>query len=259
MTVLDRKSEVTRFQILVKVAAGQPQVKQSQIADSLGITPQAVSEYIKSLASEGMIRSGGRGQYTVTPLGVEAIIEGAMELKEYSEYVLNNVVGQVTVWAAIAREAVTKGDTVFLTMEEGILYAGPAGGGASGVAINDAREGEDVGVSGLAGLIPLQRADVTVVKVPSIAGGGSHAADLAALRASICGIVGVAGAEALAALQKAGVEPDALFGAQEAVVEAAIKGVAGTLVISEDLAPQAVQRIEAAGVKYHIVDAGVPK
>jgi putative transcriptional regulator len=254
MTVLDRKSEVTRFQILVKVAAGQPQVKQSQIADSLGITPQAVSEYIKSLAAEGMIGSGGRGQYTVTPLGVEAIIDGAKELKEYSEYVLNNVVGQVSVWAAIAREPVAKGDTVFLTMEEGVLYAGPSGDGASGVAINDAREGEDVGVSGLAGLIPLQRADITVVKVPSIAGGGSHAADVARLRASVGGIVGVAGSEAMAALHRADIEPDALFGAVEAVVEAAIKGVAGTLVVSEDLAPQAIQRIEAAGVKYRVVD-----
>jgi putative transcriptional regulator len=256
MTVLDRKSEVTRFQILVEVAAGQPQVKQSQIADSLGITPQAVSEYVKSLAAEGMILSGGRGQYTVTPLGVEAIINGAKELKEFSEYVLNNVVGQVAVWAAIAREPVARGATVFLAMEEGILYAGLSGSDASGVAINDAREGEDVGVSGLSGLIPLQRADVTVVKVPSIAGGGSHAADVALLRASVDGIVGVAGPEAIAALHRADVEPDALFGATEAVVEAAIKGVAGTLVVSEDLAPQAIQRIEAAGVKYRVVDTG---
>ena len=259
MTVLDRKSEVTRFQILVKVAAGQPQVKQSQVADSLGITPQAVSEYIKSLAAEGMIRSGGRGQYAVTPLGVEAIIDGAKELKEYSEYVLNNVVGQVAVWAAIAREPLAKGDTVFLAMEEGILYAGRAGAGASGIAICNAQEGEDVGVSGLSGLIPLQRADVTVVKVPSIAGGGSHAADLAKLRKAVGGIVGVSGSEALAALRRADIEPDALFGAVDAVVEAAIKGVGGTLVISEDLAPQAVQRIEAAGVRYRIVDTGAPR
>jgi len=255
MSVLDRKSEVTRFQILVKVAAGQPQVKQSQIAGSLGITPQAVSEYIKSLAAEGMIKSGGRGQYTVTPLGVESIIEGAKGLKEYSEYVLSNVVGQVAVWAAIAHASVAKGDTVFLTMEDGILYAGPEGGGASGIAINDAREGEDVGVSGLAGLIPLRRASVTIVKVPAIASGGSHAVDAVVLRSSVSGIVGVAGAEALAALRKAGIEPDALFGAQEAIAEAAIKGVAGTLVISEDLAPQAVQRLESAGIEYRIVDA----
>ena len=256
MTVLDRKSEITRFQILVKVAAGQPQVKQSEIAGALGITPQAVSEYVKGLAADGMIRSGGRGQYTVTPLGVEAIIRGANELKEYSEYVLHHVVGQVAVWAAIARGPIARGSTVSLTMEEGVLYAGSGPGAASGTAINDAAEGEDVGVSGLSGLIPLQPAGVTVVKVPSIAGGGSRAVDAEALRSSINGLVGAAGTEALAALQRTGIEPDALFGAVEALVEAAVKGVAGTLVVSEDLAPQAVQRLEAAGVSYRTVDAG---
>jgi predicted transcriptional regulator len=40
---------------------------------------------------------------------------------------------------------------------------------------------------------------------------------------------------------------------------AAIKGVAGTLVISEDLAPQAVQRLESAGIEYRIVDAASPR
>ncbi len=79
--------------------------------------------------------------------------------------------------------------------------------------------------------------------------------NLKTLRTSIGGIVGAAGEEALAALQKAGVKPDAFFGANEAIVEAAIKGVAGTLVVSDGLAPQAIQRIEAAGIKYRIVDA----
>ncbi len=256
MTVLDRKSEVTRFQILVEVAASQPQIKQSQIAASLGITPQAVSEYIKSLAADGMILSSGRGQYTVTPAGVESIIEGAKELKEYSDYVLNNVVGQVSVWAAIAREPVAKGSTVFLEMDGGILYAGLQDSAASGIAINDAGEGEDVGVSGLTGLIPLRRESVTIVKIPAIANGGSHAVDLAKLKGSIEGITGVMGMEALAAMQKACIEPDALFGAAEAIVEAAIKGVRGTLVVSEDMAPQAIQRLETAGVEYRVLDLG---
>jgi len=65
--MLQRKSEVTRFQILVEVAASQPQIKQSEIAAKLGITPQAISEYIKSLIEDGMIASGGRGQYKGPP------------------------------------------------------------------------------------------------------------------------------------------------------------------------------------------------
>ncbi|CAJ36446.1 DUF7839 domain-containing protein [Methanocella arvoryzae] len=254
MTVLEKKREVTRFQILVEVAASQPQIKQSQIADSLGITPQAVSEYIKDLVAEGMISSGGRGQYTVTPLGVESIISGARELKDYSEYVLNNVIGQVTVWAAIAREPVKKDDVVSLTMEEGVLYAGRGSGSASGTAINAAGAGEDVGVSGLKGLIPLKQEKVTVVRVPAIASGGSHNVDCASLKRSVSGIVCVSGIEALAALRKAGLKPEVRFGAVEAAVEAAMKGVKASLVISEDMAPQAVQKLEAAGVGYEIAD-----
>ena len=257
MTVLEKKREVTRFQILVEVAASQPQIKQSQIADSLGITPQAVSEYIKDLVAEGMISSGGRGQYTVTPLGVESIISGARELKDYSEYVLNNVIGQVTVWAAIAREPVKKDDVVSLTMEEGVLYAGRGIGSASGTAINAAGIGEDVGVSGLKGLIPLKQEKVTVVRIPAIASGGSHNVDSASLKRSVSGgIVCVSGIEALAALRKAGLKPDVRFGSVEAAVEAAMKGVKASLVVSEDMAPQAIQRLEAAGAGYEIADLG---
>lgn len=254
MTVLEKKREVTRFQILVEVAASQPQIKQSQIADSLGITPQAVSEYIKDMVAEGMISSGGRGQYVVTPLGVESIISGARELKEYSDYVLNRVIGQVAVWAAIAREDIRKDEPVCLTMEGGILHAGHGSGGACGTAVNNAVAGEDVGVSGLKGLIPLKPETVTVIRIPAIAGGGSHTVNAEALKRQVAGIVCVSGIEALASLRKAGVRPDVVFGPVEAAVEAAVKGVRATLVVSEDLAPQAIQKMEASGVDYEVVD-----
>jgi len=254
MTVLEKKREVTRFQILVEVAASQPQIKQSQIADSLGITPQAVSEYIKDLVADGMITSTGRGQYTVTPLGVESIIAGARELKDYSEYVLNSVIGQVAVWATIAREPVKKDETVFLTMENGILYAGHESGSASGIAFNSAAAGEDVGVSGLIGLIPLKQGKLTVIRIPVIANGGSHSVNAEALKRLATGIICVSGIEALAALRKAAVKPDILFGPVDAAVEAAVKGVKATLIVSEDLAPQAIQKVETAGIDYDVIE-----
>lgn len=259
MTVLEKKREVTRFQILVEVAASQPQIKQSQIADSRGITPQAVSEYIKDLVADGMITSTGRGQYTVTTLGVESIIAGARELKDYSDYVLNSVIGQVAVWAAIAREPIKKDESVFLTMEGGILYAGHESGSASGTAINNAAVGEDVGISGLIGLIPLKPGKLTVIRIPVIANGGSHSVNTDTLKRLATGIVCVSGIEALAALRKAAVKPDVLFGPVDAAVEAAVKGVKATLVISEDLAPQAIQKLEAAGIIYQVTEVGIQK
>jgi putative transcriptional regulator len=254
--VLERKGEITRFQILVETAASQPQIKQSEIAASLGITPQAVSEYIKNLIEDGLITSSGRGQYKVTPLGVEAIISGARELQEYSKYVLSDVVGQVSVWPAIAAGDIKKGSTVRVAMKGGVLYAAVGGEGAEGTATCDAFDGEDVGVMNLKGLIPLVKGRVKVIKVPSIENGGSRAVDVKKLGTELDGLVGVAGIEALAALHGAGASPDVSFGAVESLADAAIKGVKCTLVIAADMAPRAIQKFEAAGVEYGVVDCG---
>ena len=253
--MLQRKSEVTRFQILVEVAASQPQIKQSEIATKLGITPQAISEYIKSLIEDGMIASGGRGQYKVTPLGVESVINGAKELEDYSKYVLGHVVGQVYVWAAISSDRIKKGKSVRVYMKDGILYASSEGSGdAAGIAVSDAAAGEDVGVSNLQGLIELKRAKIKIIKIPSIGVGGSRFVDDQRLNSELEGFVGAMGMEALAALNKIDKKPDAFFGAPDAVVDAAIKGVRGTLLVTTDSAPQAIQKLESASVDYTVVD-----
>ena len=47
--VLQSKRESSRFQILVEIAAHQPNLRQKEVASKLGVTPQAISEYIKEL------------------------------------------------------------------------------------------------------------------------------------------------------------------------------------------------------------------
>lgn len=54
--LLSSKSGITKFQILIEVAAHQPNVRQKEIAEKIGVTPQAVSEYIKELVAEGLDR-----------------------------------------------------------------------------------------------------------------------------------------------------------------------------------------------------------
>jgi putative transcriptional regulator len=254
MAVLEKKREVTRFQILVEVAASQPQLKQSQIADTIGITPQAVSEYIKDLIAEGLVTSSGRGQYVVTPLGVESIIDGAKELGEYSRHVLSNVVGQVSVWAAIADCDLKKDETVYLSMRDGLLYASLTGDGAMGKVVEDTISGTDVGVAGLKGLIPLDTGSVTIIKIPQVSTGGSHRVDLERLKRSVNGLIGVSGIEPVAAANSAGIKIDIRFGTVAAIADAAIRGVDCTLILTEDAAPQAIQSLESVRVGYNIVN-----
>jgi len=58
-TILKNKRDVTRFQILVDIAAHQPAIRQQEIAAGLGVTPQAISEYVRELTEEGMLKAPG--------------------------------------------------------------------------------------------------------------------------------------------------------------------------------------------------------
>ena len=154
--ILRSKKESTKFQILVEIASHQPDVRQKEIADKIGITPQAVSEYIKELVLEGLLFSDGRVRYRVTKIGVEWVLERALELKKYARYVMEDIVSHVSVATAIANENFNKGQTVSLVMDNGLLYAGSGGGDVTGVTISDAKKGEDAGVTDLKGMIHLE-------------------------------------------------------------------------------------------------------
>src|SRR3989304_9850598 len=149
--ILRSKKEITRFQILVEIAAHQPDVMQREIADRIGITPQAVSEYIKDLVLQGFLYSDGRVRYRVTKKGVEYVLERAQELKKYARYVMEDIVSHVSVATSIARENLKKGQSVSLVMDNGLLYAGSGEGDVMGFTISDAEEGEDVGETGMGG------------------------------------------------------------------------------------------------------------
>src|SRR3990172_2915639 len=164
--ILRSKKESTTFQILVEIAAHQPDVRQKEIADKIGITPQAVSEYIKDLVSEGLLYSDGRVRYRVTKIGIEWVLEQALDLKKYARYVMEDIVSHVSVATAIANENFNKGQTVSLVMENGLLYANSGGGDVTGVIISDAKKGEDAGVTELKGMIHLPEVKISIFKVP---------------------------------------------------------------------------------------------
>jgi len=256
--VLQSKRDSSRFQILVEIAANQPNVRQKEVAEKLGVTPQAISEYIKDLVADGLVISEGRMRYRITKEGVEWLLESAAELKRYARYVMEEIISHVSVWGAIADEDLDEGETVSLEMRAGLLYAGRKDGmgGATGVTIADARADEDVGVSNLKGLISLKEGTITVCKVPRVQMGGSRKVDLEALSGTIASgkMVGALGIESLVALRKIGREPDVFFGAKESAVESAFHGVSSVIVCVDEQVPNLMGRLEAEGLKYELVD-----
>jgi len=64
--VLDSKRSATTFRVLVEIADRQPAVNQAEIAAAVGVTAQAVSEYIGDLVEQGYVEKEARSRYRVT-------------------------------------------------------------------------------------------------------------------------------------------------------------------------------------------------
>lgn len=257
INLLHSKKDSTKFQILVEIAANQPNVRQREIAEKIGITPQAVSEYIKELTDEGLILSNGRVRYKVTKKGIEWVLERTAELKRYARYVMEDIISHVSVWTAIADEDYRTGQKVSLVMRDGLLYANAKQEhAATGVLISDVKAGEDVGVTDLHGLIELDEVKITVCKVPRVERGGSKNVDLDALEELVkdSRYIGALGVESLIALKRIGKEPNIMFGAKDSIVEAAFHGLSSVVVSVDEEVPQLLNRLESEGLVYELHD-----
>ncbi|MEA2085914.1 MAG: winged helix-turn-helix transcriptional regulator [Chloroflexota bacterium] len=254
--ILRNKNVATRFQILAEIAAGQPDIQQKDIARRLNITPQAVSNYIKRLLKEGLLTSAGRSQYRVSNEGVDWMLRHLKELQEYFE-IVGKAVSNIKVSAAIAGCNLSRGQTVGLVMREGLLFAtGDPAVRVRGTAVSDAAEGDDVGITNIQGIISLEIGKVAILEVPGMQKGGSRNVDSGRLQRLIQGKtpVAVTGIEALVALKRTGIQPDCTYGAEEAVIEAASRGLSPVIVCVDEEVPTLIKRLEKANIRYRLSD-----
>jgi putative transcriptional regulator len=255
-SILRSKREVSRLQILVEIAEHQPAVRQQEIAEKLGVTPQAISEYIRELVDEGKVSAIGRGNYEVTRSGIEWVLENAESLESYARHIRRDIIQQVSVWTAIAAEDLTQGDEVGVYMKGGFLYAGKKPLVATGTVIADAKKDEDVGVARLNGIIDHKEGMIHVCKVPRIQHGGSRKINRNKLLEVIngAGVIAAVGLEAFVALKAAGKKPDMFFGAREGVIEAAFHGIDCAIVIVDEEFTDFLKRLESVELAYVIHD-----
>jgi putative transcriptional regulator len=255
-SILRSKREVSRLQILVEIAEHQPAVRQQEIAEKLGVTPQAISEYIRELVDEGMVSASGRGNYEVTKSGIEWVLENAESLESYARHIRRDIIQQVSIWTAIAAENLKAGDEVGMYMKDGFLYAGKKSLAATGTVVADAKRDEDVGIARLNGIIVHKEGKVHVCKVPRIQHGGSRRVNRKELL-EVCGsasMIAAVGLEAFIALNAAGRKPDMFFGAREGVIEAAFHGIDCAIVIVDEEFTDFLKRLESVHLPYVIHD-----
>ena len=254
--ILRNKNLATRFQILVEVANSGPNIQQRDIAKRLDVTPQAISDYIRQLAKEGLLASDGRSRYKVTNDGVNWIIKVLRELRSYNDFI-EKAITNISVCTAVADANLAKGQTVGLEMKGGLLFATDrAGRGARGIAASDAKKGEDIGVTNVEGIVTLRIGKVTILRVPNIQKGGSGKVDLGRLQSEINGrpIIGAIGIEALIALRQVDTKSYYFYGVKEAAIEAANSGLQPLVVCVEDETPGLINRLEAENISYELID-----
>ncbi|OGO24976.1 MAG: hypothetical protein A2144_10275 [Chloroflexi bacterium RBG_16_50_9] len=256
MEILQNKNSATRFQILVEIAASGPNVPQKRIAAKLGLTPQAISDYVHQLVNDDLVLSSGRSQYKVSAKGVNWMLKILRELRTYSSLV-ERAVTNITVCAAIAECDINHGQAVGLKMKDGLLYATDnISDSARGTAVSSANQGDDVDISNIEGLVEFTRGQVTILQIPVIQKGGSRQVDLGRLKDRIAGSeqMGAVGIEALIALRRLDIEPRYLYGVTEAAVEAAKCGLSFIIVCTDDSIPELIRRLQDEGLNYEIMD-----
>jgi putative transcriptional regulator len=255
--VLRSKRDATRYQILVEIAQRQPAVSQQEVADAIGVTAQAVSDYLQGLVAEGYVEKHGRGRYEVTNEGVDWLMSRTEALRDYVSHVSEDVLGRVEVDTAIATATIEEGRPVSLSMRDGVLRATPgSAGSATGVAVTAAEAGGDVGVTEFEGLVDYEWGEVRVVSVPRVHEGGSGAVDADALaeRAADIDLLAVAGVEAFAAVSRTELDPDIRFGVAAAVTEAAHRGLDVLVVASVTELSAITDALRDGDLGYDVMD-----
>jgi predicted transcriptional regulator len=166
----------TEMLILVELLRS-PSARLKDVGDRLGITVQAVSQYTGLMRKEGLLLER-KGLLRPSRKGMQALQEHFSRIKQDVDEILRSM-SVVDRCVAVAGTRVRKGARVGLVMEDGMLMAfDGVKSSSTGVALEDAEEGDDVLVGRLEGILDMDLGKLLVLEAPSELDGGSKAANV---------------------------------------------------------------------------------
>lgn len=167
--VLRDRSGATRVLVLAHFRS-HPEARLADAARAIGVTIQAVSTYVRQLMADGHLHRS-EGAYQVTPRGEEQLRERVRALTAAVDELAGEV-ADVPVTSAVAHAPIRPGQQVRLWMDGGDLAAAPGAGSSTGTATHAAEFGDEVIVTGLAGVAPLEPGRIHIISLPGPAEGG---------------------------------------------------------------------------------------
>ncbi|HEY4705363.1 MAG TPA: hypothetical protein VII27_06495 [Thermoplasmata archaeon] len=262
MQILRNLAESTRLLILLETALRHHGVQRT-IAEALGMTVQGASEYLRAMERDGLVQVAD-GEYRPTIEGVRVLHERFRELRDFVGRASKDL-AIIEATPAMAGNRIAAGDVVGLFMEGGDLVAYTGRESPSrGRAVRAAERGEDLAVTRLEGIVALRPGRVTLLRMPSAAGGGSRAVDLARARKAVrrvgATVFGTVDVPAKALASRLRLRPDLAFAVVPAAIEAAERGLDVALLVPEDRVAGVVTAIEEANASlaHKIEYATVP-
>jgi|GEM_PF-679650 len=217
----------TEMLILVEMIKS-PSFRLKDVGDRLGITVQAVSQYTGLMRKEGLLREQ-RGVLRPTKKGMQTLQEHFSRIKQDVDEILRSM-RVVDKCVAVAGSKLLKGSAVGLVMEDGMMMAfGGVKSSSTGIALEDAEEGDDVLVGGLEGILDMELGRLLVLEAPSELDGGSKAANVEQARQRVedfsPGMLAAGDTVGAALLTKASGEMLTLHAPVESAMSALSKGV----------------------------------
>ncbi|MGA1822155.1 MAG: hypothetical protein ACMUIG_06490 [Thermoplasmatota archaeon] len=236
MELMRSKGKMTRLLILREIVLKSPKGLKG-ISEGIGITQQAVSDYLKKMGSEGLVRMN-RGGPGATVDGVEYLQHNLLLLKEFVDGSISGL-EIVRSTDAVADTDIRKGQMVTLYMSGGLLFARPGDDGPStGRAECDAARQSMVSVSDLSGLVPIGDPVVVVVEIlPARSGGGDetigkeHMENLILSTPELDGVergdlrVAALDLEAAALLRRSGIRYDLEMPGPRSIIDCTMRGL----------------------------------
>lgn len=217
----------TEMLILVEMIRS-PSTRLKDVGDRLGITVQAVSQYTNLMRKEGLLRERN-GLLRPTRKGMQVLQEHFTRIKQDVDEVLRSI-RVVDKCVAVAGSRLRKGESVGLVMEDGMMMAFEGVKSSStGIAIEDADEGDDVLVGGLEGILDMELGKLLILEAPSELDGGSKTANIEQARQKIedfsPGLLAAGDTVGAALLMKASGEMLTMHAPVESAMSALSKGV----------------------------------
>ena len=243
-----------------------PSVKRRDIAERLGVTEQAVSQYVAALVDESLLTSS-QEQPKPTKKGLQLLQERFFQLNDEIKGILRHI-QLIDTCVAIASAPIRAKGRVGLVMKNGRLIAIPGREAASmGTAKEDAKAGEEVLVGNLEGVVELELGELLAIQLPPESSGGSRSVDLPLAVRAVKGFVkdevavGDVIGEVVASRLK--LKPTIVHAPVQASLNALSKGLNVLFIGTHESIEEMVQSVERLkeqtgySIRYHLTDVSI--